>query len=204
MSLKYLSYRICNRRGSQHQPHCVISLASTLHSRTAFACSDTMWGKLSGLDDGKSYTEGFACPNHQCPYFGITDAQVHALVGDGTHGRAEQIQTLRCQACHPTFTARRHTPLYRLQTPSHQIAMVLTARACGLDPSAAERVFGYRQATITSLSVARGLARSDVTRALLSQPLAPASSAGRTAHQAAQFHTGALAGHRPLHARFFL
>ena len=26
--------------------------------------------------------------------------------------------------------------------------MVLTARACGLDPSAAERVFGYRQATI--------------------------------------------------------
>ena len=28
--------------------------------------------------------------------------------------------------------------------------MVLTARACGLDPSAAERVFGYRQATITN------------------------------------------------------
>jgi transposase-like protein len=100
-------------------------------------------------------TEGFACPNHQCPYYGITDAQVHALVGDGTHGRAEQIQTFRCQACHTTFTARRHTPLYRLKTPSHQIAMVLTALAEGLDPSAAERVFGYRQATITSLSVAR-------------------------------------------------
>jgi transposase-like protein len=28
--------------------------------------------------------------------------------------------------------------------------MVLTARACGLDPSAAERIFGYRQATITA------------------------------------------------------
>jgi hypothetical protein len=28
--------------------------------------------------------------------------------------------------------------------------MVLSARACGLDPSAAERVFGYQQATITS------------------------------------------------------
>jgi transposase-like protein len=26
----------------------------------------------------------------------------------------------------------------------------MTARACGLDPSAAERVFGYRQATITT------------------------------------------------------
>jgi hypothetical protein len=28
--------------------------------------------------------------------------------------------------------------------------MVLTARAFGLDPSAAERIFGYRQATITA------------------------------------------------------
>src|SRR5258708_31111312 len=95
-------------------------------------------------------TEGFACPNHQCPYSGITDAHVHALVGDGTHGRAEQIQTFRCQACHSTFTARRHTPLYRLKTPSRQVAVVLTALAEGLDPSAAERVFGYRQATITT------------------------------------------------------
>src|SRR5512142_726200 len=28
-------------------------------------------------------TAGFACPNPQCLYFGITDAHVHALVGDG-------------------------------------------------------------------------------------------------------------------------
>jgi transposase-like protein len=91
-------------------------------------------------------TEGFACPNPQCPYFGITDALTHALVGDGKHGLVERIQTLRCQACWTTFTARRHTPLYRLKTPSQQIAMVLTALAEGLDPSAAERVFGYRQA----------------------------------------------------------
>src|SRR5215469_15819433 len=58
-------------------------------------------------------TEGFACPNQQCSYFGITDAQIHALVGDGKHGQAEQIQTFSCQACRTTFTARRHTPLYR-------------------------------------------------------------------------------------------
>jgi transposase-like protein len=62
-------------------------------------------------------TEGFACPNPQCPYCGITEAHIHALVGDGKHGRAERIQTFRCQACHITFTARRHTPLYRLKTP---------------------------------------------------------------------------------------
>jgi transposase-like protein/IS1 family transposase len=93
-------------------------------------------------------TEGYACPNPQCRYCGITDAQVHALVGDGKHGHTEQIQTFRCQACHTTFSARRDTPLYRLKTPSQQVAMVLSALAEGLDPSAAERVFGFRPATI--------------------------------------------------------
>jgi transposase-like protein len=97
-------------------------------------------------------TEGFACPNPRCPYMGITDTRVHALVGDGKHGRAERIQTFRGPACRTTFTARRHTPLYRLKTPSQQVAMVLSALAEGLDQSAAERVFGSRQATITSLS----------------------------------------------------
>jgi IS1 family transposase len=95
-------------------------------------------------------TEGFACPNRQCPYFGITDAHIHALVGDGKHGRVERIQTFRCQACRTTFSARRDTALYRLKTPSQQIALVLAALAEGLDASAAERVFGYRQATITT------------------------------------------------------
>jgi IS1 family transposase/transposase-like protein len=95
-------------------------------------------------------TEGYACPNQQCAYCGITDAHIHALVGDGKHGHLERIQTFRCQACHITFTARRHTPMYRLKTPSHKVAMVLSALAEGLDPSAAERVFGYRQATITT------------------------------------------------------
>ena len=38
---------------------------------------------------------------------------------------------------------------------SCRVAMVLTALVEGLDSSAAERVFGYRQATITSLSDSR-------------------------------------------------
>jgi IS1 family transposase len=95
-------------------------------------------------------TAGFACPNRSCLYFGNTDAQIHALVGDGKHGQAERIQTFRCQACHTTFSARRDTPLYRLKTPSYHVAMVLAALTEGLDPSAAERVFGSRQATITT------------------------------------------------------
>jgi hypothetical protein len=80
----------------------------------------------------------------------MTDASIHALVGDGKHGHAERIQTFRGPACRTTFSARHDTPLYRLKTPSHQIAMVLAALAEGLDPSAAERVFGSRQATITT------------------------------------------------------
>jgi transposase-like protein len=146
-------------------------------------------------------TEGFACPNRKCPYFGITDAHIHALVGDGKHGCAERIQTFRCQACHTTFTARRHTALYRLKTPSQQIARVLSALAEGLDPSAAERVFGYRQATITSLSDSGWRARADLARTLLPQPPHLSPSTGRTAHEAALRQTGALAlaDHRPLH-----
>jgi hypothetical protein len=72
-------------------------------------------------------TEGYACPNQQCVYFGITEAHIHALVGDGKHGRSEPIQTFRCQACRTTFSARRDTPLYHLKTPSHQVALVLSA-----------------------------------------------------------------------------
>ena len=56
-------------------------------------------------------TQGFACPNRTCSYYQISDAQVHALVGDGAHGRSERIQTLRCQACGTTFSTRRGTPL---------------------------------------------------------------------------------------------
>ncbi len=59
-------------------------------------------------------TQGFACPTPTCDYYRVTDAQVHALVGDGAHGQAERIQTFRCQACTTTFSARRNTPLYRL------------------------------------------------------------------------------------------
>ena len=50
----------------------------------------------------------------------------------------------------PRSRARRNTPLYRLKTPSQQVAMVLSALAEGLDASAVGRVFGYRQATITT------------------------------------------------------
>ncbi len=63
-------------------------------------------------------TQGFACPTHTCPYYQIADAEVHALAGDGTHGKHERIQTFRCQACKTTFNARRDTPLAPAQDNS--------------------------------------------------------------------------------------
>ncbi len=101
-------------------------------------------------------TQGFACPNHACLYHQITDAQVHALVGDGTHGKHERIQTFRCQACGTTFSARRATPLYRLKTPSSRIGEVLTALAEGRSVAAAVRVFGHSEGTITTWLIRAG------------------------------------------------
>jgi hypothetical protein len=72
-------------------------------------------------------TQGFACPTPTSPYYQVTDAHVHALVGDGSHGTSERIQTFRCQACRTTFSARRDTPLYRLKTPASRVGEVLTA-----------------------------------------------------------------------------
>jgi hypothetical protein len=69
--------------------------------------------------------------------------------------------------------------------------VVLTALAEGLDPSAAERVFGYRQATITTWLARAARARADLARALFSHFAAPAAPVGRTAHQAALLYTGA-------------
>ena len=69
-------------------------------------------------------TQGFACPHRACLYYQVSDAQIHALVGDGTHGKTERIQTFRCQACQTTFSARRNTPLYRIKTASHRVADV--------------------------------------------------------------------------------
>jgi hypothetical protein len=138
-------------------------------------------------------TEDFACPNRKCSYFAITDASIHALVSDGKHGRAERIQTFRGPACRSTFTSRRNTPLYRLKTSSQQIAMVLSALAEGLDPSAAERVFGFRQATIPTWLSRAARARAHPARALLLPSPPPVPPVGRTPYTAPLRRAGVVA-----------
>jgi transposase-like protein len=85
------------------------------------------------------------------------------LPGDGVRGQADRIQRLRPQACRTTFSARLHTPLYRLKTPSQRVALMPGALAEGLDVSAAERVFGIGHTTITNWRLASRGACPDVT-----------------------------------------
>jgi len=94
-------------------------------------------------------TDGFACRQSSCLYYGVTDAMLHALVADGHHGQSERIQDFQCQACGSRVTARWGTALYRLKTPSSRIGEVLSALAEGLDVGAAVRVFGHSETTIT-------------------------------------------------------
>jgi hypothetical protein len=67
-------------------------------------------------------THGFACPNNQCHYFGITDQNIHALVAYGKHNH---IPRFKCQACRKVFSSRHGTPLYQLKSDPQTIAFVL-------------------------------------------------------------------------------
>jgi hypothetical protein len=129
-------------------------------------------------------TEGFACPNGQCSYFGNTNAREHALVGDGKHGKAEHTQTFRCQACRTTFSARRDTALYQLKTPSQKArhGPLCAGRRAG--PFSGRK--GLRLSTSHEYEVAYSCrrARSDVTQTNLLPSPPPTPPAGRTANTA--------------------
>jgi transposase-like protein/IS1 family transposase len=90
-------------------------------------------------------TRGYACPNPNCTYCGITDDTIHALVGYGRHNR---IQRFKCQACGKVFTSRIGTPLYYLKTSPERVEMVLWFLAEGVDVSVMVRFTGGCDATI--------------------------------------------------------
>jgi hypothetical protein len=102
-------------------------------------------------------TAGYACPNPDCLYFGITDDQIHALVGCGGHGSHEYLRDLKCQACQTKFSVRYGTVLYRLKTPARRVGEVLSALAEGLSVGAAVRVFGHSEFTIRTWLTRAGL-----------------------------------------------
>lgn len=93
-------------------------------------------------------SEGHACPNKACLYYGITDQHIHALVGDGIEGVREPIQWWRCQACGERFSERHDTAMRWLKTPSRRVQEVVTALGEGVDQAAAVRIFKHHPTTI--------------------------------------------------------
>lgn len=102
-------------------------------------------------------TEGHACPNPHCRYFGITDEAVHALVGNGKRGKRKDIQTFKCQCCQVSFSSRRNTPLYHLKTHPDRVEMCLWLLAEGMDISVLVRFTGHVDATLSRWLTRAGL-----------------------------------------------
>ena len=109
-------------------------------------------------------TQGYACPNLECNYFGIVDEHIHALVGYGRHGKTDAIQDLRCQACGRKFSVRRGTAPYRLKTSSAKVALILALIAEGMDVSALERVFEIKEGTLRTWLTRAGAQADKVHR----------------------------------------
>jgi hypothetical protein len=63
-------------------------------------------------------TAGHACPELTCPYYGVTDTRVHALIGYGHHGTTDRIQDFLCQACGTKVSAR--TPAMAAGLTTHR------------------------------------------------------------------------------------
>lgn len=95
-------------------------------------------------------TEGYACPYPDCRYFGVTEAERHALVGFGKLGENKDIQRLRCQACGGMFSSRKGTPLYYIKSEEKEFAEVLWWLAEGVDLSVLVRKTGHCESTLTT------------------------------------------------------
>ena len=93
-------------------------------------------------------TEGHCCWNLGCEYYGIRNADIHALVGDGFHGINEAIQDYQCQWCGCRASERKGTVMYGLKTVTTNVVMVLTGLGEGVDLAAAERIFGHKNETL--------------------------------------------------------
>ncbi len=109
-------------------------------------------------------TQGYACPNQDCIYFGIADERIHALVGYGRHGKTDVIQDLRCSYCGRKISVRWGTALYRLKTSSVRVALILALLAEGVDVSALERLFGNREGTLRTWLTRAGMQAGKVHR----------------------------------------
>jgi IS1 family transposase/transposase-like protein len=133
-------------RSEKDCPHC----QQTLTSEKTRVVLPTPWYQRKGKGGPKKTvpTRHQFCSNPNCDYYLITDENVHALVGYGSHGKYEHIQDLFCQACKKKFTIRRRTILYRLKTHSKTVRLSLALLALGMDISSLEEAIEVRECTL--------------------------------------------------------
>jgi hypothetical protein len=79
--------------------------------------SGSAWSEVKSKRGRKKRyaTQGYACLNPACPYYGIIDETIHALVRHTSRGKDRDIPYLCCQCCRTVFTSRKGTPLYHLK-----------------------------------------------------------------------------------------
>jgi hypothetical protein len=139
-----------NPKSEKDCPFCVAEKAAGNYRAETCSHQPISWRQRKGRGGRKKRiaTQGYACPNPKCEYYGITDEQIHALMGYGSHGKKEGIQDFYCQSCHRKFSARRNTVLYRLKTPSQVVSLILWLLALGVDLSSLEEAYGISESTL--------------------------------------------------------
>ena len=110
----------------------------------------TPWSEVKSKRGRKKQyaTQGCACLNPACPYYGITDETIHAVVRHTSRGNERDIPYLRCQCCQTVFTSRKGIPLYCLKAKPDQVELVLWFLVEGVDMAVMVRYTGRKDATI--------------------------------------------------------
>lgn len=85
------------------------------------------------------------CPNEDCPDYRITGKK--NIRRYGTYGK-KKIQVFQCKTCKKTFSARRGSALFNLQTDEVTVYRVLLALAEGNSIRATARIMGVDKDTI--------------------------------------------------------
>ena len=135
---------------SKDCPQCCTSLDAGSASSAPNPKTPIPWSDVKSKKGRKKKirTQNYFCSNQKCDYYLITDQKVHALVGDGTHGKYELIQDFLCQACQSKFTCRKHTVLYRIKTHPKIVCLSLTLLARGIDVNALADALEIREVTL--------------------------------------------------------
>jgi hypothetical protein len=92
-----------------------------------------------------SETQGYACLNEACYYYGVVDVNRHALV---SYGQQCGIQRWKCQACGQVSTSRKGAPLYYLKKSAEAVELAVNLLSEGMDQAVVARVCHYSEATV--------------------------------------------------------